>query len=69
MGFHVRLGECKGPECVRGLGTFCLQLLSALWYPSDTHASPILPETDIETKQGSCKDYSPFKGGLYGFGC
>ena len=37
----------KGPECVRGLGKICLQLLSAVWYPSDTHASPILPETDM----------------------
>ena len=28
-----------------------------------------LPETNIETQKGSYKDYSPFKGGLYGFPC
>ena len=28
-----------------------------------------LPETNMETQKGPCKDYSPFKGGLYGFPC
>ena len=28
-----------------------------------------LPETNMETQKGPYKDYSPFKGGLYGFPC
>ena len=28
-----------------------------------------LPETELETQKGHYKDYSPFKGGLYGFPC
>ena len=28
-----------------------------------------LPETNMETQKGPDKDYSPFKGGLYGFPC
>ena len=28
-----------------------------------------LPETNMETQKGPNKDYSPFKGGLYGFPC
>ena len=28
-----------------------------------------LPETNMETPKGPYKDYSPFKGGLYGFPC
>ena len=28
-----------------------------------------LPETNMETQKGPCKDYSPSKRGLYGFPC
>ena len=28
-----------------------------------------LPETNMETPKGSQKEYSPSKGGLYGFPC
>ena len=28
-----------------------------------------LPGTNMETQKGPYKDYSPFKGGLYGFPC
>ena len=33
------------------------------------HFKPTLPETSMETQKGPHKDYSPFKGGLYGFPC
>ena len=30
---------------------------------------PTLPETNMETQKGPYKDYSPLKGGPYGFPC
>ena len=36
---------------------------------SDLHGTTTLPETNMETQKGPYKDYSPSKGGLYGFPC
>ena len=41
--------------------------LSFTWGVELHMGLPTLPRTNMETQKGLYKDYSPFKGGLYGF--
>ena len=46
-----------------------LKLILCIWDKKLDSVIVTLPVTNMETQKGPCKDYSPFKGGLYGFPC
>ena len=56
-----------------GLRTLGFKARGGCWaltwegYVSARHSTCTLPSTNMEAQKGPCKDYSPFKGGLYGF--
>ena len=61
---HPEVGRCLQEwSCVR-----ILARTAGLGFREKT-AHSTLPETNMETQKGPYKDYSPFKGGLYGFPC